>query len=82
MDRTRAHAMMIAREAKRLALVSIVDVVEGLLDSNVASTWREHPESGAPLRLEETDALKREARAVVAVMKRRAGRLRSVGGIT
>lgn len=63
---------MIDREAKRLALTRIIGAAES------AVFWSVHPESGASLSHADREQLREAGEAILAVMRRRAQRLRSI----
>ena len=65
---------MTPREAKRVALETIVATVE----DDIAS-WAADAKVGAIRTEDELAMVRREARAVVVVLRRRAARLRTVG---
>ena len=70
---------MTDREAKRIALRNIVVAVRADILRR-SSSWAVHPDKGSKLAESDAAQIERAAHALLAVMERRAGRLRSVGG--
>lgn len=75
---------MTNREAKRLALKNIYEIIQASIANRpdarsvACPRWAVHPETGDPLSTEDQSRIEREARAVLAVIATRARRLRSV----
>ena len=69
--------MITDREAKRIAIKNIATIITADLDS-AEGYWQTHPDTNAPLSAAELARVEREARLVITVLERRAGRLRSV----
>ena len=71
-----ARVGLTAREAKRIALRIITSEIHADLEAS-ASPWRTHPETGVAMSGEDAAQVARAAREILAVLERRAGRLRS-----
>ena len=69
--------MITDREAKRIAIKNIATIIAADLDS-AEGYWQTHPETNLPLSAAALAQVEREARAIITVLERRAGRLRSV----
>lgn len=65
------------REAKRIAIRNIVTVISADI-ANREDYWQTHPETNGALTASDLALVEREALAVMAVLERRADRLRSV----
>lgn len=70
--------MMTEREAKRLAIRAIVDVVEADIANGAAYYWHTHVDTLDAFDDEDRAKVEKAARQILDVLSRRAARLRSV----
>lgn len=69
--------MLTDREAKRIAIRNIITIISADL-ANREDYWHTHPDTNSALAAADIAKVEREAQAVVTVLERRAGRLRSL----
>lgn len=73
-------SIMTNREAKRIALMNIVEGARADIDGNGSAYWTQHPEKGHDLSKEEREKVALAGKQILDVLERRAGRLRSFDG--
>lgn len=71
--------MITSREAKRIALMNIVEAGRADVAHGGSAYWSQHPEKGHDLAEEDMKEIALAAEQVFIVLERRAGRLRSFG---